>query len=280
MIRGMIAALLILFLTLPAGGTAETGTEAPEMSLLAVNVGKADALLLRSGETAYLIDTGSDDSFPALLKTLQAEGITHLNGIILTHTHKDHAGGLEYLLSSGIETDQVYASGYFNKKEKKHPAVQALKDSGREVIWLLSGDSLPLDGGTLEVLGPLTHDEEKENNNSLVLLATGGGGTMLLAGDMEFPEEQSLLDAGLISRADVLKVGNHGNPDATSEAFLEAVSPRVAVFSTDSAVERDTPAPRIMRWLNQHQVAVFQTQETKNGVLITLKNGEITAERK
>jgi predicted flavoprotein YhiN len=94
--------------------------------------------------------------------------------VILTHTHEDHAGGLEQLLDSGIEIDRVYASGYYNRKEKKHPAVKALKDTGRETVWLLSGDSLPLDGGTLEVLGPLVHDEEKENNNSLVLLATGG----------------------------------------------------------------------------------------------------------
>ena len=280
MIRKIVACLLLFFLILPPGGMAETGADAPELSLYAINVGKADALLLRSGASAYLIDTGSEDSYPALLKTLQEEGITHLDGILLTHTHKDHAGGLEYLLESGIDIDQVYASGYYNKKEKKHPAVKALKDTGREVIWLLSGDSLPLDGGKLEVLGPLTHDEEKENNNSLVLLATGGGGTMLLTGDMEFPEEATLLNAGLIPHADVLKVGNHGNPDATSEAFLEAVSSRAAVFSTDSNVEPDTPAPRIVRWLTRHQAAVYQTQETKNGVLITLKNGEITAEMK
>ncbi len=280
MIRRIVASLLSVLMVLPGGGIAETGTDIPEMSLYAVNVGKADALLLRSGESAYLIDTGTEDSWPALLKALQAEEITHLDGVILTHTHKDHAGGLKYLLESGIETDRVYASGYYNKKEKKHPAVQALKDTGREVIWLLSGDSLPLDGGTLEVLGPLTHDEEKENNNSLVLLATGGGGTMLLAADMEFPEEESLMRAGLIPHADILKVGNHGNPDATGEAFLEAVSPRAAVFSTDSAEEPDTPAPRIVNWLNRHGAAVYQTQNTQSGVLITLKDGEITAEEK
>ena len=280
MIKKLTAFLLCMFIILPSGGSIGAEEEAPELSLYAINVGKADALLLRSGKTAYLVDTGTEDSFPVLLKALQGEGITYLDGVILTHTHKDHAGGLEYLLDSDIEIGQVYASGYYNKKEKKHPAVKALSALNREPVFLLSGDTLPLDGGTLEVLGPLVHDEEKENNNSLVLLATGGGGTMLLAGDMEFPEEETLLNAGLISHADVLKVGNHGNPDATSEAFLEAVSPKAAVFSTNTEEEPDTPAVRIMNWLNRHDVAAYQTQETENGVLITLKNGEIAAESK
>ena len=280
MIRKMTAFLIFTVMLLSAGGCVVTEEESPELSLYAINVGKADALLLRSGKTAYLVDTGTEDSFPVLLKALLAEGITTLDGVILTHTHKDHAGGLEYLLDSEIEIGQVYASGYYNKKEKKHPAVKALSALNREPVFLLSGDTLPLDGGTLEVLGPLVHDEEKENNNSLVLLATGGGGTILLAGDMEFPEEETLLNAGLISHADVLKVGNHGNPDATSEAFLEAVSPKTAVFSTNTEEEPDTPAMRIMNWLNMHDVTVYQTQETENGVLITLRNGEIAAELK
>lgn len=280
MIKKLTAFLLCMFIILPSGGSVGAEKESPEMSLYAINVGKADALLLRSGKTAYLIDTGTEDSFPALLKALKAEGITYLDGVILTHTHKDHAGGLEYLLDSDIEISQVYASGYYNKKEKKHPAVKALNDLNRKPVFLLSGDTLPLNGGTLEVLGPLVHDEEKENNNSLVLLATGGGGTMLLAGDMEFPEEKTLLNAGLISHADVLKVGNHGNPDATGEAFLEAVSPKAAIFSTNTEEEPDTPAARILNWMNRHDVAVYQTQETENGVLITLKNGEIAAESK
>lgn len=280
-IRKIFGILLSILMMIPVcGQVEETEAEESALSLYAINVGKADSLLLRSGSTAYLIDTGTEDSYPALEKALQAEGITHLDGVILTHTHKDHTGGLEYLLDSDIEIDQVYASGYYNKKEKKHPAVVALKGTGRDVVYLLSGDSLPLDGGTLEVLGPLEADPEKENNNSLVLLATGGGGTMLLAGDMEFPEEQSLMQAGLISHADVLKVGNHGNPDATGNDFLEAVSPKAAVFSTDTNEEPDTPAIRIVTWMKQHGVEIYQTQETESGVLITLQNGEIAAEFK
>ena len=281
MIRKLLSILLSLLMTLMSGVSVASDPEVPEMSLFAINVRKADALLLRSGETVYLIDTGPEDEWPALYKVLKGEGITKLTGVILTHTDKDHVGGFALLVESDIEIENVYASAFYNKKkESKHPAVKALKGTDLEVIFLSGGDSIPLDGGTLEVLGPLVKDEEAENCNSLVLLATGGGGTMLLAGDMEIPEETSLLQAGVLSKVDVLKVGNHGEGDATGEAFIEAVQPRVAVISTNSDDEPDTPANRVMKLLKRYNVTVYLTQDTENGVLVTLRDGEILAEMK
>ena len=103
---------------------------------------------------------------------------------------------------------------------------------------------------------------------------------MLLAGDMEFPEEQSLLSAGLIPRADVLKVGNHGEGDATSDALIAAVQPKLAVISTNTAEEPDTPDPRVMRLLSGTGIPVLITQDSEQGILVTLRNGEIITEIK
>ena len=279
--KHFIAVLLSLMLCLSPmlpvqGDAAETA-----LSLLAVNVRKADALLLRSGDSAYLIDTGTEESFARLYSVLKREGIDRLTGVIITHTDKDHAGGIAQLVDSDIEIESVYASAYYNKKkESKHPAVKALKGTGRSVVFLASGDELPLDGGSLKVLGPLEKDGEKENNNSLVLLAEGGGGSMLLAGDMEFPEEDSLLKAGLIPHADVLKVGNHGEDDATSNALIAAIRPSLAVISTNTDDEPDTPSPRVLRLLASWDIPVLVTQDTENGVLITISGGRITTEMK
>ena len=273
----LLSLMLCLSPMLPVqGDAAETA-----LSLLAINVRKADALLLRSGDSAYLIDTGTEESFARLYSVLKREGIDRLTGVIITHTDKDHAGGIAQLVDSDIEIESVYASAYYNKKkESKHPAVKALKGTGRSVVFLASGDELPLDGGSLKVLGPLEKDGEKENNNSLVLLAEGGGGSMLLAGDMEFPEEDSLLKAGLIPHADVLKVGNHGEDDATSNALIAAVRPSLAVISTNTDDEPDTPSPRVLRLLASWDIPVLVTQDTENGVLITISGGRITTEMK
>ena len=270
-------ALSLLVPCAPGMGSAE------EMSLLAINVRKADALLLRCGQSAYLIDTGTKKSADAMLDVLRREGVTRLDGVILTHTHADHTGGLKALLASDIAVDRIYASRYYvlKKEDGKHPVEKAFKKTGtREVTWLASGDTLPLDGGRLTVLGPLEKDEELENNNSLVLLAEGGGGSILLTGDMEHPEEGSLLNAGLIPHADVIKIGNHGEGDATSSALIGTVQPSLAVISTNTEDEPDTPDPKVLQILQNWNVPVLQTQDSTDGVLVTLRGGEILTEMK
>lgn len=264
---------------------AEQAPDSEELSLLAINVRKADALLLRCGESAYLIDTGVKSGADAMLEVLRSEGITKLSGVILTHTHADHTGGLKALLESEITVGKIYAPAFYvlKKEDGKHPIIKAIKKSDyteEDIVWLSAGDTLPLDGGKLTVIGPLVKNEEVENCNSLVLLAEGGGGSILLTGDMEFPEEESLLNAGLIPHADVIKIGNHGENDATSHALIAAVLPSYAVISTNSDDEPDTPSPRVLRLLDTWNVKVLLTQNTEKGVLITLRNGEIIPEMK
>ena len=68
MIRRILSYLIALLMLFSVGGMTAGGEESMALSLYAINVGKADALLLRSGKTAYLIDTGTEDSWPALKK--------------------------------------------------------------------------------------------------------------------------------------------------------------------------------------------------------------------
>lgn len=253
--------------------------EEESMQLLAINVGKADCLLLQRGESLYMIDTGTEESWGAVSSVLRQQGITRLTGVIVTHTDDDHAGGAWALASSSIEVGAWYASEYYNKKEKNHPVIRAAALRQEEVHWLKAGDELPLDGGTLTVLGPVSHDEDKENNNSVVLLAQAGDGSILLAGDMEFPEENELLSAGVIPPCTVLKVGNHGEADATLPELIAAVKPQIAVISTNTAQEPDTPAKRVMKLLEQVGAQIVQTQEAQAGILVTVQGGKAMANR-
>ena len=272
---------LLLFPLLLSAVSAQ-GDPEPELSLLAINVRKADALLLRSGESVYLIDTGTKKGADELIRVLHREGVTRLTGVILTHTHADHVGGLKALLESDITVEAIYTPKFYllKKEDGKHPVEKAVKKKDYQVVYLEAGDTLPLDGGKLTVLGPIEFNDETENCNSLVLLAEGGGGSILLTGDMEFPEEDSLLKAGVIPQTDVLKIGNHGEGDATSRQLVITVQPKLAVISTDSDEEPDTPDPRVIRLLNDQGIEYAVTQNSENGILVILKSGELITEMK
>ena len=130
-----------------------------ETALVSINVGKADCHLLYVGESLYMIDTGAAESWGMVSRALTILGIKHLDGVILTHTDKDHAGGIQALASSSVAVDAWYSSRYYTDvKESKHPAVLAAAMRGEEVVWLQAGDTLPVADGTLRVLGPVRMD--------------------------------------------------------------------------------------------------------------------------
>lgn len=282
MIGRLLVMVLCLTLAISVPGIWHTHAAAETMTLLAFNIGKADSLLLRSGESAYLIDTGRGKNWEFIEEGLKKLGINHLDGVVITHMDSDHVGGLKKMLKSDISTDHLYASAFYlpeDKPDKENPAVKAASKQGIEVEFLQGGDSLPLDGGRIQVLGPLRAAADKEDSNSLVLYAEAAGGSMLLAGDMEFPEESDLLNAGVIPHADVLKVGNHGDDDATSEALLSAVQPSIAVISTSTEEKESTPARRVLKALEKWNAEVFQTQEAAWGILVTIQDGAVSAQR-
>lgn len=247
------------------------------LTLLALNVGKGDCLLLHSGNTLYMIDVGLPEQWGAVSSALKQMGIDHLDGVIITHTDEDHAGGAWPLAMSSIQVDAWYAPAcYTDVKENKHPVKLAAELRGETVTWLQAGDTLPLDGSKLTVLGPRSLNEDAENCNSLVLLAEGGGARMLLTGDMEFPEEEELLAAGVIPQCQVLKVGNHGENDATSEQLIRQVQPQVALISTNTVAEPDTPSERVMKLLRSSGATVYQTQNAAVGVMVTAEGGKVS----
>ena len=125
----MILLILLMVLTLTGAALAESPYEKAEkpLTLFAVNVGKGDALLLNCGAETYLIDAGLQENWGDLSRALTVLQVSRLTGVILTHTDKDHAGGLLPLATSSIEVENWYASAHYAdiKKESKHPAVEA-----------------------------------------------------------------------------------------------------------------------------------------------------------
>ena len=268
----VLAAVLLL-----AGACARAEEQ---VQALFINVGKADAALFLLGDQRFLVDTGTKDSYDQLERVLEAYGVARLSGVVITHTDKDHVGGLKKLLKSDIAVDRVYAGTLHSEKSlEDHPVYEAAEKYDAPLTWLSAGETVALaDGCAFHVLGPLSQDDEKENNNSLVLRLTTPQGDMLLTGDMELAEESELIEAGLISQAAVLKVAHHGNEDATGWQFVLLARPQWAVISTSSVEKPETPSSKVLSRLKDVKASVAVTQDAEVGILVTLGDGQAAAE--
>lgn len=276
--RRLLAGLLAALMTALTGCTADA--EAADVWMYAVSAGKADTILVGAGDSVCLIDAGYARSRGKILAAMERMGVERLDAVFVTHTDDDHTDGLEWLAESDIEVGAWYASAmYTGVKEKKHPAVKAASLRGERVRWLQAGDSVPLGSARLDVLAPISLYTDKDDNNSLVMMLRSDVGSILLAGDMEFPEEAELVASGVSLDCDVLKVANHADNDTTGEAFVRAASPKVAVISTSTEEKPETPDPRAVALLQAAGAEVAVTQECTGGILVRLEGGTPTVER-
>lgn len=249
--------------------------EDTRVEIFALNVGKADAILLRVADKTYLIDAGTKKGYSDLAYALDRLNVTWLDGVFLTHTDKDHGGGMEQLAESDIGIGAFYAASiYCEKSEEKHQAVRAASLRGMSVNWLNAGDTVPVsDSCWFSVLGPLTADTADENNNSLVMKLITPEGTALLTGDMEKEAETLLISSGADLSCVYLKVAHHGRDSATSAAFASAASPEIAVISTNTVEEPDSPSPTVIALLEAAGATVYVTQDYELGVGVRLQDG-------
>ena len=273
--RALILVLSLVACMFSSCAVSETdGGEA--LRLVCLNIGKADCMLLLYQNEAYLIDTGYEQSWPALQAMLRQYGVSRLNGVFLTHCHEDHEGGLMPLAKSDIPVDAWYAARiYTGVTADQHPAVLAAAVRNENVSWLDAGNKITVGGdGAFTVLGPLSINTGNENNNSLVMRFACGQGSILLTGDMKDDEEYELLAAGVFSSCDVLKAAHHGDSGATGKKMLKIVQPKVAVILTDSREEPDTPASSTLKRLDNVGCASYISQDFSDALEITLKKGQ------
>lgn len=251
--------------------------ETSSATFLFINVGKADAAVVQFGGYCCMVDTGTKDSFAQLSAVLSKRQIEEIDDVFLSHSHDDHIGGFKKLCKS-FKVGRMLHSGFVkltDKGKNRFSTLAEKNDIPHET--LIAGAVLtPCEGLQIDVLGPLAAADD-DNDQSLVLRFTAYGKRVLFTGDMQFIEEFSLIKAGVDLQADVLKVGNHGNPDATSEAFAAAVSPSVSVISTNTEEDRDSANQRVLGVLRNSDC--YLTQDYQTGVLVTISpDGTIAVE--
>lgn len=193
-----------------------------------LDVGQGQCVLLQSSGRTYVVDCGGsyeDDAADIAAATLLSQGITQIDGLILTHYDTDHIGGAGYLMSRVPPKVLILPEG----EDTKGFEAELLSDFPGEVI---RGDrDLQITWGDSTITVYASRYFENSNESSLCVLFQEEECDILITGDRGIIGETILLHAANIPKLDALVVGHHGSSGSTGEALLEATRPEQAVIS-------------------------------------------------
>jgi competence protein ComEC len=261
-LRVVLSVLAVPAVLFVLGAIAGSGPSRPDPELAMIDVGQGDSILLRDGGRAILVDgggsRGGDIGGRALLPALLGEGVTRLDALVMTHPDNDHCGGLVDIAAYLPVREVWMAPGW-----DRHGCAGRLLDlPGVRTRLLSRGSRLTLGRWRLTALHPAADDDGPVNERSLVLLAEAHGRRALLTGDVERGAEREL--AACCARelhADLLKVAHHGSRTSSTEAFLDAVAPRLALISVGVGNVYHHPSPEIVERLGSRS-RVLRTDRT------------------
>lgn len=216
-----------------------------------LDVGQGDAILITTpGNQQVLIDGGPDLRVLEQLGDAMPFGDRHIELMMLSHTDADHVTGLVEVLRR-YEVGKILMTGVARDTAIYNAFLDAARENGAQVIIADADHDLDLGAGVLlDILSPqesLFGREVKEPNNaSIVAKLTWKDHEVLLTGDIEEWVEETMLKEGLDLRADILKVPHHGSKTSSSEAFLLAVDPDLALISVGRDNHYGHPRPEVL----------------------------------
>lgn len=238
-----LAGVFFLPLFLPQSITPPKG----ELWLTLFDVGQGLALVLETEEHLVLYDTGPPQgrrnaAQNIILPYLQSQGRRNSDLMVVSHGDADHSSGAPYL--------------------RRHLAIKQVITGGG---WHLPGadscelgDQIQFGNLQLQVLSPEA-GEPPGNNASCVLLVEFGAHRILLTGDIEYEAEYLLLTQDI--RAQVLVVPHHGSRTSSSQNFIRAVSPQVALNSSGYMNRFAHPHEQVVKRYINNKVQLFDTKK-------------------
>ncbi|MBR3188265.1 MAG: ComEC/Rec2 family competence protein [Lachnospiraceae bacterium] len=269
----LIAALFVLTFRRP-----------PAFEMDVLYVGQGDGIFISCEGRNFLIDGGSSTKEElakyTLIPFLHCKGVSHLDGIIISHEDSDHCSGLLEFLEAALEEKSVISiSAVYlpdiaeETKGENYLMIEELSEqAGIPVRYISCGQRIRAGNLFLDCLHPArgaSYTDANEYSATMLLRypapSSNNAGTddafsAMLTGDIEEEGEKDLCAHLQDMNITVLKVAHHGSRNATSDDFLKLVHPQAAVISagvdnlyghphkeTIQRIESCNPCPDIYR---------------------------------
>lgn len=238
-----------------------------ELQVYYIDVGQADSILIINKEDAMLIDAGNNEDGEDVVNFIKDKGITKLDYVVGTHPHEDHIGGLDDVINSNIEIENVLMPKIETTTKTFEDVVNAISNKGLTVKAPNKGDTFTLGDSNLEVMTDSILDEDNLNLSSITLRLQYGNNSFLFMGDSEKENEKTIT----WPKTDVLKVGHHGSDTSSSEEFLNEVKPSISIIMAGKDNSYGLPKEEIVERLENVGSKVYRTDE--NGTIEVTSDG-------
>ncbi|WEK53461.1 MAG: MBL fold metallo-hydrolase [Candidatus Cohnella colombiensis] len=243
-----------------------------QVHFIDVGQGASQLIIGPTGKT-ILIDAGNNDQEKVVVTYLKQQKISRLDIVIGTHPDADHVGGLDAVIDS-FEIGKVYMPKIQSNTKTFEDVLIAIKNKGLKVSTAKAGLILDWEPGiTVNMIAPVEQSKDT-NEMSAVVHLTYGNVAFLFTADAEAKSEQAMLDSKVNLKSDVLMVGHHGSDSSTTQAFLDAVQPSLAVIQVGKDNKYGHPKKTILDRLRASGVTILRN-DLLGSIVVTSDGNEI-----
>lgn len=271
-----IKLLIILFLSLLIiSCTSVSDVSKIDTNLLVIHyidVGQGDSILIQFNGKNMLIDSGPTENSSSLLSYLKKLHITNIKYVITTHPHEDHIGCMDKII------DRYPISAFFAPKittttKAFENMISSLNKKSTKINIAKAGVTLDFDEAMqCQLLAPNSTSYKDLNDYSAVLRLVYENTSFIFMGDAQKLSEKEILSNYTDIQSDVIKIGHHGSRTSSSEEFIKAVNPKLAIISCGLNNDYGHPHKPTLDLLNSLNIKLFRTD--KKGTIILTSDGK------
>jgi len=256
-----------------------------------LSVGQGDSVFIKTPQGhKILIDGGPNSMVLEKLNALMPFWDKEIDLVILTHPEKDHMTGLldvlqkykvDYFLWTGVvkndaENKKLAEVLIEAQKSSRNFMLASLSPGNTKVVTASPGQEIRAGNVLIDILFPLENLagqklRDSSNDSGVVAKLFYGSNSVLFTADIDMAGERKIIKSGEDIVSDVLKVAHHGSKYSSSEEFLQAVNPKIAIIEVGKN-SYGHPTPEVLQRLQKYDIKTLRTDV--NGDVKLMSDGK------